>query len=364
MCYWDLPGPRAFLETVEDQVRDGASVILAQPIHAPASLPDALRALWRDSGWDPRFVALDDQLPIDTLFDALGLPAGPDGRRDARELLGRLHHTDIVVVEDVALADWPRWRAFADEYERASRNVDRYERPRLLLLARGIAPAALGPPAPALKVCVLDAVISEIDMLVYADTLLRHGPLAGSRRRLAAAAIARLAAWDTRVADLLGALPVETLFAPREALAAMAVELGWAATDVPSWERGTVAVVDGRQQVHAALLALHDPKSELSLRLWGVQAAIILPLVEQHRRAIVERIRHRLSMPRVVDGMSVTDPFHLEVAELGRAAGEAQVDRQILNRIARLRYVRNQLAHMQLLAPADAMELELHAAAS
>jgi hypothetical protein len=308
-----------------------------------------------------RFVGVDDQQPIDTLFDALRLEAGPHAERDCRLLLQRLDQTDIVVVEDVGPDDWPRWRDFAAEYERLSRNVDKYERPLLLLLAHGVPVAQLGLPAPALKICVLDHVVSEIDMLVYADMLLRQAGLAGTRRRLAAAAIARVAAWDTRVADLLGTLPVEELFAPQQALASMAAEMGWQAEDVPVWERGTLASIDGRQHVHAALLALNDGRNELETRLWSAQAAIILPLVEQHRKAIVERIRHRLQMPRTVGGVQVIDPFDLEIAELGRAAQQARVEWAVTDRIARLRYVRNRLAHLELLAPSDALDPALHA---
>jgi hypothetical protein len=364
MQFWDFPGPSAFLESIEDQLRAGSSTIVALPDPAPLALLDSLCARMDSNGWERPLVHANGQQPLDTLFDSLGLEAGEDQSRSVQLLLARLSPSLVVVVDDIGAAEWPAWQALATEYERLSRSIAAFERPLLLLLVRGVSRSGLGKPAPALKLCIFDDVVSEIDMLAYADLRLRESGAVGPQRRLAATTIARLALCDTRVADRLSQLSLEELFAPHDALADLAIEFGWQVGEAPAWERGTCASVDGTLHTHSALLALEDKMGELEMRMWSAQASTILPLIELHRRAIVERIKHRLRMPRLVGEETITDPFELEVAELGRAAQAAGLEPRITSQIARLRYLRNQLAHLEVLYPTDALDKNLYTLSS
>jgi len=363
MQFWELPGPRTFLESTEKHLRSGYSMAVATPDPAPPSLLDALCKQLDTSGWNRPRVSADTQAPLDTLFDTLALEGNDKQLRNVDILIDRLREYDcqVVVVEGIDASQWGRWRELAIEYERVSRNLSLANRPLLLMLVRGVAQADLRLDLPALKICLWDGVVSEIDMLAYTDLLLRGIGSDGPKRRLAATTIARLALWDPLVAEQLSQLPLTELFAPDGTLAALATERGWLSSEAPAWERGTLANVDGTSHTHSALLALGDHARELEMRLWSAQASIILPLIELHRRVIVKKIRHRLDLPRMVGTEPVSDPFDLEIGELGRAAQEANCDPRITAQIARLRYLRNRLAHLDLLASVDALDPRLHA---
>jgi hypothetical protein len=341
-------------------LRSGYSIVVALPDPGPPALLEALCTRMDANGWDRPRVNADGTPPLENLFDALALEAGDSQARNLNVLLERLSAGQVVIVDEIDSTQWRAWRHLIVEYERLSRSHTAFERPLLLLIVRGVPRADLPVHAPALKVCIWDDAVSEIDMLAYADLLLCERGVTGPQRRLAATTIARLALWDPLVAQRLSQLPTDVLFAPHAALESLATEWGWRSGETPTWERGTYARVDGVRHAHSALLALGDKTKELEMRIWSAQASIILPLIELQRRNIVNRIQHRLDMPRTVGDESIGDPFDLEIGELGRAAQAANLDRGITNQIARLRYLRNRLAHLELLTLVDATDGALH----
>lgn len=355
MRFWTLPGPAAFVDEVEEQLRASRSLVVALPMQSPQGLVEALCSQMDGNGWDRASLAADLRLPIEQLFETLALASGENQTRSARLLLERLPQGQVVIVEDIGTSQWGLWHALIREYEQLSRDVSALERPMLVLIVRGVALGDLPEPAPALKVLPWDEIVAEIDMLAYADMLLRQVGVQGPQRRLAATVIARLALWDERVAECLSLLPLSDILAPRTALAALAVEFGWHALEAQTWQNGTRSRIDGAVHTHSALLALEDQTGALDMLVWSAQASIILPLIELHRRSIVQKIRHRLKMPRLVGDETVRDPYDLEVSELGRAAQAANLESGIIIQIARLRYLRNRLAHLDVLSPADAL---------
>src|SRR6266576_550270 len=88
MNWWELPGPRAFIKIVEEDVREGKSVFLQLPDHCPKRLSASIKqALGEDLRWFSTTV--DDRvLPINFLYELLVPHSDPATLRSPRTLVG------------------------------------------------------------------------------------------------------------------------------------------------------------------------------------------------------------------------------------------------------------------------------------
>jgi hypothetical protein len=169
-------------------------------------------------------------------------------------------------------------------------------------------------------------VVDSLDLLLYTSRLMPRNSLAPLQRSVATAVIGRLAGWDPAVSEVLVGQPLQALVEPIPILADLARQRGWDRAEalgidrngVPGgWHLGLSAHVDGRPLLHSALLALDDPRRELTRRIWSAQVGVFFPLVEERRQHYLHELRHVLRVPFTsANGMEIHDLLDLEIGHI------------------------------------------------
>lgn len=335
------------------------------PAHGPGDLKHHVRRITTDWVWN-EVAPAPGRLPIDQLYDTL-LPDVPGSRvRNARSLAseeGLIGH--VIWVEGATSNTWPAWRDFLASYEQACRNTEGHRRCLFVVLLTG----DLAGQAPAEEVtlahCPWRGVVSDLDALLYAGLLLRErSPEERApppkQVHLLTATIARVALWDPWLARALAEKPPLEILAPVPFLREFAGERGWTSATAPTWEDGCQDCVDGQPLVHSAVLATQGAHDQIEVRLWSAQASILLPLVEEQRRAVLARIGSRIPLPQQFEDGRIERLDDLEIGHLARLTDRLSFGPRWNGRIRRLKRVRNHLAHLEPLDPATALSSELY----
>lgn len=356
MNVWNLPGPSAYLETIERSVRDGESVVLRVPEGMPTGLENALRVVLGDCGqWDvvEAGEASDGGLVLRRLCEryAPGLAemsgVAPLDLCETDDFSGRL-----VWVDGLDSANWTGWRTFLDAYAQASRGVAVLRRSLFLVPLCGTLRDDRDEPGRDVALVVHDwrGVVDEMDLLFLANGRLRDRSVDGMTRRLLAMTVARIAIWDCELAERLAEARAEDVLSPQDMLRDIAREWGWTCETRESWDFGTES---GDGVMHAALAAIKKP-GEVERRVWSAQTAVFWPEIELRRQEIVQEHRCEIENNLRRTG-EAADPEELEIGDLGRLSGRAGFNKKAGRRIRELRYVRNALAHCRPLTPAEAL---------
>jgi hypothetical protein len=365
--WWQLPGPAEFIDGLVRDLRDGKNVVVCLPRYAPDGLDAAVRrALGDDRSWERWIVEQEDHGPVVEQLYRRFIPNDEDvgALRNAGTLARNARMLDHLVLLDgfEALADERRsdWLVFAGEYSHACRTLDPADRPLFIMILRGA--CALRPPisSPCLSVHTWDGVVDGLDMLLYAAELRRSRPLPSELQRVAVAVIAQLAAWDPYVAERLSAEGLERIVEPATILREIADERGWRNdgerdSDGSGWSAGTVATLEGRPVVHSAAVvgpvggALGD---EIERRIWRAEVGVLLPFVEERRRAIIEQFEGAFRLPHYrVDNRNepVREAQDLEIGDIYHQVVHQHVDIGRENRmlVPGLKEMRDLLAHLQ-----------------
>jgi len=285
------------------------------------------------------------------------------GDRTGRALFRLLPEGRVIVIDGIVDSAWEAWRTFLMDFEVASRSHPASMRPVLLVIVRGVPLKRLQAPGAALELLVWQGVFGELDILIHVDNRLKLQRQRTPQHRLVVRQIAGLALWDLGLADYLAEQPAHDLFdavpALRRAMAALAqpqLPVG------PTWELGGLEIFDGVQTTHPCLLIERgDPGNELTRRLWSIQAACLLPLIELRRRELADLLQRHVPCPiRLPDDQLVRSLNELEIGPLAHVARRFQADRDLCDRAQWLAECRNALAHLGLLTGVHAMDRRLH----
>lgn len=358
---WELPGPRRFLETVENDIRDGNNEVIAVPARLGEIVGRAVRDRLRtDEITIRRFEALQaHDAPLIQLQYALN----PGRSVDPRALPDVLLHLQelagqVVWLDSIGEEDWSAWCRFLGEYTRAARGVPVLYRPVFAVVAEGRRALNLPLEEVGLSIRRWENVLRRIDSVVLVDELL--GPFASSReveRSLVTEVISCLAAWDWRLAERMCAGAPLSVFYPEAVLRSHAAEVnpGMGLTRTPRefWADGLAADTAGNK---CHLIALQDKgfSQELRVRLWSAQISVLMPFVEEARLEIVEQLQGQLAPMRY-------EASEVEIGELFRLveSGQIRVSYNMAQVVRALRRVRNKLAHREPVDLADLNALGL-----
>ena len=360
MDIWTLPGPSAFVDDIECAVREGSSVILRFPLEVPSGLERELRTRlqsvleWTSvdapsAGLDPLELLRQQLCPSASVSEV----GGVNSFADSAWFQGRLFW-----MENMERGAWSNWYRVLRAYSDACRNVDLVSRSVFVVVLSGESNVADEIPQEVALVshdfrCTVDV----LDLFVFGLWKAPKNIMHGEHRALLIHTVAQIAQWDCVLAERLIALPLEEALSPSGALQEYAQERGWTADTSRCWEKGTVDGPKERPNVHSALLEVSGAHRAVGQRIWAAQAAVLLPLVEERRVGVVERYSRHLGLPiRTEDGRRIDDPMDLDVGQLAwhlDRLGKPQVLRRY---VRRLRHVRNKLAHMEPLKPADALD--------
>lgn len=369
--WWTLPGPGSFVSRVVADLRDGKNVVLCLPAHAPGGLRAAVRAALGDEDWPwhPFDVAADGTgaRPEQTLFARFAPNAPADAIRNMHTLTREPGFAGkIVWLEGMPAESWPDWKAFLSTYQHACRSMPTFERTLFCTPLEG--PLALDPPNE--DVCLAQhhwrGAVDQLDIWLYTAALFAGRDMAPLHRRVAVAVAAHLALWDPAVSEALAAEPIESVLEPETLLRELGRGRGWYAGDAGEWHVGTADDFEGEPATHSALLALGDAEGEVTRRIWSAQVGVLLPYVEEQRRALISRLRGVLSVPHQTRFNGVIEDIRdLEIGHIEHQANaNPAVDPDTRRLLWRLREIRNCLSHLEVLPPALLLCAEITRAAA
>lgn len=353
MDFWELPGPRSFVDEIFDHLSDGNSLVLRLPAFGPADVARVVRERvghyhsWAD------VQARAELAPEVLLTQEFACSDEDRAAPSVKHLVESVIPRGMVVwVEGIDAESWDSWCRFIERFADVARNQSSSDRPVLVLCVSG--EAALRLPGPEIALACMDwrGRVSEFDMLLYAAHGLRKRDMPRRMQRVVAHLIAQVALWDRDAADRLLDERTEQILDPAPVLRALAADRGWTSVTQRNWATGTLDDVEGRESVHSALVALDGRSDEIAQRLWAAQAAVILPALEKQRREILAVTRPHLRVPFNTDAGRIDRVEDLEIGHIWYQLRERKLDQRLLRRVERIRDARNCLAHLEPLRAA------------
>jgi len=364
MKWQTLPGPARYIEAVLQHLRDGTHVVVGT---ADNSYPDIERAfadhLAQDQ-WYRRCVTVDSSDdPLRYLTDRLYLSPEKWVGWNVEKLFWQIEPNTVILIDGLTASNWKSWRDFLQEFEAVSRQSPSHHRPTLLVVVRGVAQKHLQVNGAAIATAICTGVLGELDALTYVDQRIRNSGAVVRHHKLLVRQIAALALWDLELADYLIEQPERDLFDIRRVLKAARTSLGRDGSIIDgSWQAGCVDYFDGVQLSHPfVFLDSGDPSGELTRRVWTVQAAELLPLIEVRRRDLIQKLQRHISCPFTIDGTRLYRSLdELEIGSLAFLAQIRGIRGELREKAEWLAQCRNTLAHLRLLNDSEALDSRLH----
>jgi hypothetical protein len=347
MIWWDLPGPKAFITAVVDDVRQGKSVFLHLPEHSPKRLSAVFRnVLGEDLRWFS--TALDDCAPpVEFLYELLVPYSDPTVLRSPHTLVAEpAFQTHLIWLEGLSAPAWPAWLEFFLEYASASRNVAAARKTHFLVPWFNTASDLEAPEAIGLSQHSWDDWLRYGDMLFYSCARVgeRATPL---ETELTVSLVAELAAWDPELCEWLARFSLEQLTKPRTCLSEFCEARGWNANPEElkrqGWMMGTCHTVKGRSVTHSCLLS----SAELDRLIWKAEITVLMPYIEEQRQNLLKKHQKCLAE-------RINNPFDLEIGQIEWQLIGAGIKRVELEWVSVLKEARNSLSHLE---PVDAKVL-------
>lgn len=352
--WWQLPGPSGFISTITEDLRDGLNVLCYLPKHVPSGILKAIRTALGLSdrlAWYP--LRATAQNPLDLMFDHFG-----DHSRGLRnvstlstdpEFAGK-----VIWLENITSENWERWKEFFASYAQACQHVPIENRGRFCIPLPGELVASRFDENPLWSQYRWADVVSHLDMVLFASTLLQDRPMPPLQRSLAVEVIATLALWDPEVCESLAKLEISELLQPLPVLAEIGRERGWDRTNHQTgWIVGLNDYVDGRWLRHSAAIALEDSPKEIFKRIWSAEVSVLLPIVEEVRQAVLAKYGDKLILPMRTRFGEIHDLYELEINHIYAQIFTHQlvVDSRTSKLVKQMTTIRNLLAHLKTVPP-------------
>ena len=143
----------------------------------------------------------------------------------------------------------------------------------------------------------------------------------------------------------------------------MARVRGWSTTEdlaspAAQWH-GVRQPFEGRLKTHSAWLALAGRKEVLAQRVWNGQVAALFPLLERHRRDLLNSHRGFLHVPwSTLYGRTIVEIEDLEFSHIADQLRLQNLEhlRPVYDFVYWLRAIRNDLAHLNCVSPQRLLE--------
>jgi hypothetical protein len=347
--FWELPGPSAFAAEVEDVVRRGESAAILLPPGTPGGLGSYLGARARGDACLWVSVSPGDAEPATALSDLVAMPA-PAAGRAARALAEALRRT-TVWIEGVPPERLRSWTGLLSQFAAAARSETAGSAGALALVGE---PAGVqAREEVGLRVLRWKGRVRREDALIHlADLPGGEGGSAESQLRVALAV--ELAGWDLDLARRLAERSLTELLRPAALLRHEASERGWR---LPAprdrWAAGWSDCWRGSQLDHPAALALEGREQELAQRVWKAEIAVLFPLIEERRCALLSQLRPFLKAPVDTPVGRIESVEDLEIGQIWHQVRCSRLNEATRRRVMGLANMRRALAHVEPIDPED-----------
>jgi hypothetical protein len=349
MNWWELPGPKAFVNAIENDVREGKSVFLHLPDHSPKRLSASLnKALGDDLRWFSTTI-VQDIAPINFLYELLVPNSDAALLRSARSLVSEsAFQRQLIWIEGISTKSWPTWSQFFAEYDCASRGIHPARRTQFLVPLFNSLGLLKDSEAIGISHQIWDGWLQYGDMLFYSCSWVgeRTTPL---ETELTIALVAELARWDPELCEWLARFSPEQLIKPKAILAEFSSMRGWngnlAGPIRDAWHRGGCHTVRGRSVLHSCFSSLE----ELERLVWKAEIAVLMPYIEEKRQHLLKKYAKNLDIPFTTNnGEVIHDLYDLEIGHIEwLLTSVSGISREEMEAISDLKRARNSLSHLK-----------------
>lgn len=354
--FWRLPGPARYADRIRHDLLDGFSVMAILSPLTPDGLLYELQGAMEEGGfgWRQLYDRPDQRPPAVWLAEQLGeeLPMSA-GAVEFYNMPAAMGTTFVMTDLPNDPAILGRWAGFVEQHAQLSRAATSTMSPRFLFLW----PDGHSLPESDVNLTLhpWSDIVDSTDIHLYAALLLRRSGQTNYNRSLMVALAAKLSGGDPHLCRELCVRDLAELLEPLPKLREYADRLGWTATSKPSVRDGSLLCVDGVVREHPAFLAVCERARDISILVWSAQLGVLMPMMEERRQEIVEKVAGYLTVPDDLPKYKAVDDIQdLEISSIcfQLLNHPGPVPRDVKDQVKRLKKVRDFLSHRKAL-PAD-----------
>jgi hypothetical protein len=351
--FWQLPGPRGFLDDIQQDLLEGRSVVINVPSNAPAGLQLELKEL------------------LARTFAIVELPE--DGERSLSDVLIRLLDDETVagaadlgpgfiLSQHSGITFWLEpsrtgvisvWRREIESFQQVGQSQSPGNRClfAMMLLGSNATRVPVGGNSGVAE-HVWDDRVSRVDMLLYAAYAFRSEHTINNE--ISAHIAASVALFDPAVVDQLRVLEFQQIIDPKVVFQCLPARVEWKDAVSACWEDGSLCRMDGINAVHSG----HPSRPDIEPLIWRAQLEVLFPLLELRRLELIALFRDSLEVPiessrspyiLTIEDLEFTD-IHRQLLRLFQT-GRRLVTLKELYIIDSWKRIRNSLAHREVAAP-------------
>ncbi|HCF60850.1 MAG TPA: hypothetical protein DFS52_22970 [Myxococcales bacterium] len=346
--FWELPGPSTFAAEIERLVQGGESAAVVLPPGTPAGLGSLLGARARAEGRYWYSLSPGNAQPIAALADLIALPP-PCGAQAPRELARALCAT-AVWIEGFSEERARPWVELLTDFATAARSEPAGAAGSLVLV---LDPVTAVRCEIGLRVLKWRGRVRREDALIHlAD---RSGNGNGSvEQQLRLAIAVELAGWDLELARRLAERSLPELLRPARILREEVQARDWRKpAPKDRWAAGWSDHWRGSRFDHPAALALEGKDPELAQRVWKAELAVLFPLIEERRCALLPQLRPFLKAPIDTPTGRIETIEDLEIGQIWHQVRHSKLSAATKTRVMGLANMRRALAHVEPIDPGD-----------
>jgi hypothetical protein len=352
MNWTDLPGPKAFLAMVEQDLRESKSILAVVPSCFDDQWIGAIRNKMTNFYEWQEIPDTVDEFLRDVSGRNDGLPLA-----GARELIEQGLEGRGFVLRNPPLDNWKSWVRFLGEFSELNRNLPEIRRNVFLVATEGT--EIRMPNEPLLSERRIEGYIRREDSLIHILQNADDDAKDGLGRSIRIHVASELAVWDFRLCEELCHLPAPQLMNPYACLKGYADGRGWGGlgpdSDTQDLRReGLLFTIGGEEFHHSAWLVIHGKLREVEKRIWTAQVRVLFPIIEEQRMRLLEQLRKIHSGTVVSWEKDLGEDEELEIGFLHHRMLTSRAFTPQLNNLAgKLKTIRNKLAHLQICDPND-----------
>jgi hypothetical protein len=354
---FQMPGPAAFIDTLEQDLRAGRNILLLLPSTPFLAIRDVLSRRVSENGlWDWQSIDLSN---FDDGMNPLEVIKRRMSKLDIHDIASLIQHIDlqgkVFWVEGIKPQHLKSWKSFLAAYEHMCRNSGG-DHPLFCVAVWGIDESPTASIGPACVYRQWRGILNHLDMELLIAHIVRNQSMHPLETRLTISLCAELAGTDFSLASQLAECTIPTLFDVEPVLRQFAKQKGWTleGIDNPAWRSGQIDEVDGKDVIHSAYLALRGEHKELQRRLWRAEVRVLFPFIEEQRVLFTDKLQDLLR-PRMPIELALTRVDDYRDLEIGPILWltKSKLDGATLRLLTALKDMRIALAHLQPISVLD-----------